>query len=634
MLTESSQHGVSLDEKAQGAMIGAAIGDALGWPQEFPKRQVGRGRNGRAFEDAWKFEQWIRRDGGSYNPHEETIYAGEYSDDTQLLLCTARSLIEGAGWWECLVWRELPTWKLYDRGGGGATNRAVNAWLTGKHPWLRPKAPDWRKYFDAGGNGVTMRILPHCLRGAAATGFESVACDIVTDGVCTHGHPRALVGALAYGYAVWLALGNQQTLRYGQLIEDCLLDIDTWSRLPDIDDVWPTWRAEADGAFGGDYGQEWQRVVEEIRGLLVRCREALDHGALALEREVLEQLGCFSGAKGAGTVSAAAAIFLASRFAADPRHGVEEAAYAHGADTDTLASMTGGLLGAVCGREWLGTLGEAVQDAQYIQTITRQLVNQDVGATPDSASFTRVRKSSLDAMKKAMAKKRVGESIRLPDGREAKVLAILPHRSRSKTLDAASWKLATVDGQTVYIKRLARVPQDQAGKDARAENECSSNGLQPTPVEVLKLGIRVPVHDLSHAREFYADILGLKISAESQERVRLDCGIVLVFAPPMSNRGAAPTDDVPGAHSGPHILLEIRDLQPAFERVRGKGATIVSPPAERGGWVSFRCLDTEGNIIELVERRSSNATALDQVPSVVPPHQGAIESHQQEIPLA
>ena len=74
-----------LPQRAEAAMLAAAVGDALGWPQENRASRVG-GRRG--VEPELEFSEWRRREGGSYAPHEETIAAGTYSDDTQLILAT------------------------------------------------------------------------------------------------------------------------------------------------------------------------------------------------------------------------------------------------------------------------------------------------------------------------------------------------------------------------------------------------------------------------------------------------------------------------------------------------------------------------------------------------------------------
>ena len=92
---DSVVENLTLRDKARGAFWGAAAGDALGWPQEMPGRRV---RQVLRDEAVGSFETWQRRSGGRFMPHQETILAGEYSDDTQLLLCTARAILSGRNW--------------------------------------------------------------------------------------------------------------------------------------------------------------------------------------------------------------------------------------------------------------------------------------------------------------------------------------------------------------------------------------------------------------------------------------------------------------------------------------------------------------------------------------------------------
>src|SRR5712692_10130023 len=207
----STVNGASLIAKAQGAFLAAASGDALGWPQEDRSSRIGKPAGDLVLTE---FQEWRRKSGGRFYPYEELILIGEYSDDTQLLLCTARSLLYGSQWWHHLTKRELPTWSLYERGGGRATKHAVGMWLTGREPWSSTQKEDRQHYFEAGGNGVAMRIMPHCLVGVAENDFGVVARNILANGICTHGHPRALIGALAYGYAVWTAFRETAPLQY------------------------------------------------------------------------------------------------------------------------------------------------------------------------------------------------------------------------------------------------------------------------------------------------------------------------------------------------------------------------------------------------------------------------------------
>ena len=78
-------------EKYKGAMLAAAIGDALGWPNEQNSNNLNKHYN-----ELNAFVEWSRKCGG-YWPYEERICAGEYSDDTQLLIATLRSLLRISG---------------------------------------------------------------------------------------------------------------------------------------------------------------------------------------------------------------------------------------------------------------------------------------------------------------------------------------------------------------------------------------------------------------------------------------------------------------------------------------------------------------------------------------------------------
>ena len=62
---------------------------------------------------------------------------------------------------------------------------------------------------------------------------------------------------------------------------------------------------------------------------------------------------------------------MAARYAAQPVQGVLRGAFATGSDTDTIAAMTGGLLGALVGTDWLPQAWFSVQDCDYM----RQLAN-------------------------------------------------------------------------------------------------------------------------------------------------------------------------------------------------------------------------------------------------------------------
>ena len=585
---------VSLIAKGQGAFLGAAVGDALGWPQEMPSKSVDQQTGSSERSLVNEFQRWVRKSGGRYYLHEEVILPGEYSDDTQLILCTARSLFYGSQWWHHLTKQELPTWTCYERGGGGATKRAAQEWLTGLKPWSSPQ--NKKRYFDAGGNGVAMRVMPHCLLGAATDDFRVIAKNIVANGVCTHGHPRALVGALAYGFAVWMAFRETGTLKYGAIIEKVLSGVKSWSVLPDLDDICPAWRRSAFEVSGGQYDEYWQMTITDMLRLLEQCREAMKQGALSVEQEVLTELGCFDQSiKGAGTITAAASIFLASRYAADPFHGLVEAGFAHGADTDTIASMTGGLLGAMAGSEWLKDHAEKVQDAQYLRALGESLARNEV-----TSHITKTTKTHLDSLSEKLKASKPGDSVLLPDGREAQTSALQHHQSLSKTTVAVSWKLTTADGQSFYIKKLSRPKTDM---DMKAETLSSAipdkrPSVELQPVNVINTAVKLPVRNMAEARFFYERVLGLKVEKESEVLVKCG-GIVLV--PLDYKKSLVQESESFYPKMTTTIYIEIKSLEEAHNNVCQVKAKILQPISERRGRRFFTCLDPDGNAVEIFE---------------------------------
>ncbi len=588
MTTDIRQHSHQLSAiaKARGAFLGAAVGDALGWPQEMPWNRLDKPKNSSEQTFNKGFQQWLHKAGGQYYPHEEVILAGEYTDDTQLLLCTARSLLYGKDWWKHFTQRELPTWNCYERGGGGATKRATKQWLDGKQPWSSSK--DKKKYFDAGGNGVAMRILPHCILGATETDFSNVARNIAANGVCTHGHPRALVGALAYGVAVWVALREKATLQYGALIERVLVEIKSWSVLPDLQDICPTWKNAVLDFGGVGYEESWETTVAEMEQLLKDCQKGMKQGALSVEQEVLTKLGCFEKkVKGAGTVSAAASIFLASRYAVDPLAGVIEAAFASGADTDTIASMTGGLLGAIAGVEWLQHYAEGVQDSEYIKKLAERLVKPTFSTFKDE---NRATKSLLDSFIEKLKESKSGDRVSIIDGREAKVSAVIQHKSLSQSTLAVSWKLDVVDGQSLYVKKISRKKNDE-------ELEVKNNNFHPQklelqPVNVLKVAVKLPVRDLDKARFFYEKVLGIEVKKESPGLITYD-GIVLESLASKQKGFNTRTNHI--------IYVEIESLDEAYNNLVSFGFKILQPISEKSGRRLFTCSDPEGNEVKIIE---------------------------------
>lgn len=419
--------------RALGAMLGAAYGDALGWPNE-------RSRNKAKAPEAGAFHKlraWQRDQSTKFAILRYEIEKGSYSDDTQMILCLSRSLLKSDQWYKHYTTKELPFWQVYQRGGGGATKSAVKAWASGIAPWL---SDEKERFFNAGGNGVAMRVLPHAIMGYRLD-FGHTAHNILLDGIATHGHPQALVGALAYGYALWYALrqgslanhtllstpsGNEATqgcsedvaidgngvgpypsaeLFYEANFAKVVLDaIDEWSACAFDYDLPESFieLAQDSSSSGANYSYRaiWDEAVATMQKYLVTAASSCEHIAAALAKvksttganvaspafyeqveklndNGLKALNCFDkNVSGSGTVAAAVAIYQASAYLHDPVCGIVRLAFAKGSDTDTNASMAAALLGSVYGEGFIDgeTLAE-VQDKDCIREYAQALVS-------------------------------------------------------------------------------------------------------------------------------------------------------------------------------------------------------------------------------------------------------------------
>ena len=441
-------------EKAQGAFLALAAGDALGWPQE-GRWRIAAGADGS--EPRLEFRQWTRRSGGRFQAFEERIGSGEYSDDTQLMLAVARCRAEHRDdWWRALTDWELPFWTLYERGGGGATKRAARSWIAGVPPWECPRPEQFHRYFGAGGNGVAMRVLPHAIFLAGRDDPTELVGDVIRDGIATHGHPRALVGAAAYAFAAWWLSRRDSTLRFGELLDVLLDEGASWSAFPAAaleGNGASGWLAAARRAVGRPYERMWGRTVEEMRALLASAAAGVGRGALADDQAVLRELGCFSKSRGAGTIGVAAATYLVARHAAQPQQALLRAAFERGADTDTLAAMAGGLAGCLAGVGWLPPAWHGVQDASYLRAMARQI----------AAGPRRARRTPVHRFCEKDTKNQMSALVRNGDGRirlgplEVDATALPDPRPIVKSITVRAWRLKTSEGQTMYLNRVERI---------------------------------------------------------------------------------------------------------------------------------------------------------------------------------
>ena len=574
--------------RARAAMLFAACGDALGWPVEPRGRRVGGTAR---LKPRLEFLDWRRREGGGYAPFERRVPPGTYSDDTQLMLCVARSLSYGEHWWERLTKVELPLWPFYELGGGGAVRVAARSWAKGQAPWEAEKDKEVRRYHDAGANGVAMRILPHAIHGVDDPSYSQVAERIVADGITTHGHPRALVGALLSGFAMWTALRWRGKVGYGDLINACLDERDAWSLMPHSPLI-ARWVDAGEQSRPASIWNTWERATEETAGLLSVCADAMQQGSLARDRDVLEELGAFGKENGSGTRSAAVAVYLASRYVAKPAAGLLAAAFARRADTDTIACLTGAILGAFTGDIQVDGLARDLQDAGYIEELAGRVlahVQEQIPAEHwDRSSQLRVARELEE-----------GRTIALPVFGEATPFDC--ERPSTKSANEISiWWLRTTIGQTLAITRIQKakeVGSDRSDHPRGCYARTRQISLDEIPASeessVLSTWTLLFVDDLDKALGLYHEVLGIPIRERGDDFVVLGRHLVLeVSDRPENERDGFHAPEVVGVYVAPGSLSGMR------ERAAGAGYPTSKISQGRRGR-RFRVGDGLGHVIEV-----------------------------------
>jgi hypothetical protein len=193
-----------------------------------------------------------------------------------------------------------------------------------------------------------------------------------------------------------------------------------------------------------------------------------------VDQSVLKQLGALGRTGGAGTSSAAAALFLASRYAAEPKSAITHVARFPAVDTDTLASMVGGILGALYGSEWLTAESALLQDHAYIGRLAEELVHGNGGLSVGSVAP--VARRDLDDALQSLQQASVRSVWRSPDGRDGQVTDRRELKGITPNASAISWRIRLHDGQSISINRATRVIKKVAPPTGSPQSEHRGQG--------------------------------------------------------------------------------------------------------------------------------------------------------------
>ncbi len=309
-MTQSQQHpsaaaALSRFDRAHGCLAGVALGDALGRASEFMTRDQIRARFG-----------WLS-DFAAPSPMHPGVGdpLGVVTDDSTQTLIIAHTLIEGRPLTPERVAAALVAWAR-DHDGlnnpylGPSTRRALGRLMAGASPR------------ETGGQGTTngsaMRVA--AIGIVDGPDFDAVLADVVASGIPTHDTRNGHQAAAAAAFAVAAAM------RPGASLDDVVA-------------------AAQDGARRGRaFGQwSWATPLDtriELAVRLVRKSASLEDALQAL----YDYVGV--GLDPAESVASAIGVVVAAR--GEPMAAIL-AGINLGGDTDTIASLAGGICGAMRG---------------------------------------------------------------------------------------------------------------------------------------------------------------------------------------------------------------------------------------------------------------------------------------------
>jgi len=308
-----------LKDKFIGCMLGTHVGDALGMPVE--------GHDCKTIEAKY---------GELREMLDSRMGVGTYTDDTEMMIGIAESLIECKGF----NGRDMADRfvKLYnpERGYGGGTVRALS---------LIKEGIDWNfageRVFGGGsfGNGSSMRIAPiGAFYYDKSDDLRKIAYESSN---ITHAHPYGKEGAALQAFAVAKAINS-----------DPSEELDKQSFVSDLI------------RFVSEEGKLYKAKLQHIKELL-ECVPDKD--------EVINRLGNDSSAPN----SVPTAIYSYISHSHDFEDSVSYAV-SLGGDTDTIGAMTGAISGAYHGKSgiperWLNKLENGERGRDYIEMLAEKL---------------------------------------------------------------------------------------------------------------------------------------------------------------------------------------------------------------------------------------------------------------------
>ena len=182
--------------------------------------------------------------------------------------------------------------------------------------------------------------------------------------------------------------------------------------------------------------------------------------------------------------------------------------------------------------------------------------------------------------------------------RSGEIIRMISPKPLSKTTLAQVWQIRTDDGQTIYVAKLGRRPEDEKPRKLGTKYEVTSSATSHEP----RIGaIKLSVADLDAMARFYESVLRMKPMKKHSKFVSYGM-LSLVdarYAEDLSEKAIKPNGET-GRH---RIGICVGDLDETFVRARKAGCVVQPITRMPWGQFVFHCRDSEGNIIEVSESK-------------------------------
>ncbi|GAB7387568.1 hypothetical protein BSNK01_14050 [Bacillaceae bacterium] len=321
------------EKHAQGALLGAFVGDALGMPVE-----------------GWSRETIVETFGRLDRMEAGPLPRGSYTDDTQMMIALAKSLVECQGFVADHAARTFAEFYEEKRGYGRGVTEILRRIQKGV-PWSECGA----SVFPEGsyGNGGAMRVAPLAIMYGKQRAQLLQAAE--RSARITHAHPLAVQGAVMQAVAVALAyqFRKRRPLPQRKFLHELKRAYD-W-----------------DGTY--------RKKLQTVKRFLKNPPSA---------EEVIASLGNGTAAH----ESVPTAIYSFLRHSEDFKEAVCYAVNL-GGDADTLGAMTGALAGAYLGveaipREWLEALENGKWGKDAVEKLAARLAEKWTIAIVSPGTFS------------------------------------------------------------------------------------------------------------------------------------------------------------------------------------------------------------------------------------------------------